>query len=105
VTKLDAAEGRQVGAREAIAEVTAMSNLEARAEVEPDLLRVIRAGMSVEVRIMTVPPKVILDKVAYVVPYRSGQQERRAAVVVNIANGDSALQPGTPVMMTIKTGQ
>jgi membrane fusion protein, multidrug efflux system len=103
VTKLDVAEGRQVGAREAIAEVTAMGNLEARAEVEPDLLRVIRPGMNVEVRIMTVPPKVILDKVAYIVPYRSGQPERRAAVVVNIANNDASLQPGTPVMLTIKT--
>jgi len=83
---------------------TAMGNLEARAEVDPDLLRVIRPGMNVEVRIMTVPPKVILDKVAYVVPFRSGQQgERRASVVVNIANNDASLQPGTPVMMTIKT--
>jgi HlyD family secretion protein len=105
VTKLDVAEGRAVGAREPIAEVTAMGDLEARAEVDPDLLRVIRAGMNVEVRIMTVPPKVILDKVAYVVPYRSGQQqgERRATVVVNIANSDAALQPGTPVMLTVKT--
>jgi multidrug efflux pump subunit AcrA (membrane-fusion protein) len=104
VTKLDAAEGREVSAREAIAEVTAMGDLEARAEVDPDLLRVIRPGMSVEVRIMTVPPKVVLDKVAYVVPFRSGQQgERHAAVVVNIANSDASLQPGTPVMLTIKT--
>jgi multidrug efflux pump subunit AcrA (membrane-fusion protein) len=104
VTKLDAAEGREVASRDPIAEVTAMGNLEARAEVDPDLLRVIRAGMNVEVRIMTVPPKVILDKVAYVVPYRSGQQgERRAAVVVNIANNDASLQPGTPVMLTVKT--
>lgn len=104
VTKLDAVEGRDAGARETLAEITAMSNLEARAEVDPDLLRVIRPGMNVEVRIMTVPPKVILDKVAYVVPFRSGQQgERRASVVVNIANNDASLQPGTPVMMTIKT--
>jgi|GEM_PF-963563 len=104
VTKLDAAEGREVSAREAIAEVTAMGDLEARAEVDPDLLRVIRPGMSVEVRIMTVPPKVVLDKIAYVVPFRSGQQgERHAAVVVNIANSDASLQPGTPVMLTVKT--
>jgi len=53
---------------------------------------------------MTVPPKVVLDKVAYVVPFRSGQQgERHAAVVVNIANSDASLQPGTPVMLTIGT--
>jgi len=104
VTKLDAAEGHQVAPREALAEVTAMGELEARAEVDPDLLRVVRAGMSAEVRIMTVPPKVILDKVSYVVPYRSGQPgERRAAIVVHIANSDASLQPGTPVTMTIKT--
>lgn len=104
VTKLDVSEGREIGGRDTIAEVTAMGDLEARAEVDPDLLRVIRPGMNVEVRIMTVPPKVILDKVAYVVPYRSPQQgERRASVVVRIANSDASLQPGTPVMLTIKT--
>jgi len=104
VTKLEAAEGQEVGGRDTIAEVTAMGDLEARAEVDPDLLRVIRPGMNVEVRVMTVPPKVILDKVAYLVPYRSPQQgERRASVVVKIANSDASLQPGTPVMLTIKT--
>lgn len=100
VTRLDAAEGRDVAPRESLAEITAMGTLEARAEVEPDLLRVIRPGMNVEVRIMTVPPKVILDKVAYVVPFRA---DRKAAVVVNLANSDASLQPGTPVMLTIKT--
>jgi multidrug resistance efflux pump len=100
VTKLDAVDGRAVAPRESLAEITAMGNLEARAEVEPDLLRVIRPGMSVEVRIMTVPPKVILDKVAYIVPYRA---DRKAAVVVNLANSDASLQPGTPVMLTIRT--
>jgi len=104
ITRLDAMEGREVPARQAIVEVTAMKNLEARADVDPDLLRVIRAGMNVEVRIMTVPPKVVLDKVAYVVPFRSGQQgERHAAVAVNIGNADAALQPGTAVVMTIRT--
>jgi multidrug resistance efflux pump len=104
VTRLDVAEGRQVSAHDPIAEVIAMADLEARAEVDPDLLRVVRPGMNVEVRIMTVPPKVILDKVSYVVPFRSGQQgERHAAIVVKVANGDASLQPGTPVMLTIKT--
>jgi len=100
VTRLDATDGRSVAPREVLAEITALGNLEARAEVDPDLLRVIRPGLSAEVRIMTVPPKVILDKVAYVVPYRA---DHRASVVVNIANIDASLQPGTPVMLTIRT--
>lgn len=100
VTRLQAAEGRDVSNREPLAEITAMGNLEARAEVDPDLLRVIRPGMNAEVRIMTIPPKVILDKISYIVPFRA---DRKAAVIVNIANNDASLQPGTPVVLTIKT--
>ncbi len=104
VTHLDAVEGREVAGRAPLIEVTSMGALEARADVDPDLLRVIRPGMSAEVRIMTVPPRVVLDKVAYVVPSRSGQQgERHATVVVKISNPDHSLQPGTPVMLTVKT--
>jgi len=104
VTRLEAMEGREASARAPLVEVTSMSALEARADVDPDLLRVIRPGMSVEARIMTVPPRVMLDKVAYVVPFRQGQQgERHATVVVNIPNPDHSLQPGTPVVLTVKT--
>jgi multidrug resistance efflux pump len=104
VTRLDAVEGRELSPREPLAEVTAVANLEARAEIDPDLLRVIRPGLPVEVKILTVPPKVFLEKVAYVVPFRAGQQgERRSVVVVNITNPDGTLQPGTPALLTIRT--
>jgi multidrug resistance efflux pump len=105
VTRLDAVEGRDVSGHDALAEVTALGSLDARAEVDPDLLRVVRAGMPVEVKLMTVPPRVVLDKIAYVVPFRSGQQqgERRSVVVVHITNPDGALQPGTPAVLTVRT--
>lgn len=105
ITKLDAVDGRDVAGRDAVAEVTAMSNLEARADVDPDLLRVIHAGMPVEVKLLTIPPKVVLDKIAYVVPFRGAQPqgERRSVVIVNITNPDGALQPGTPALLTIRT--
>ncbi len=104
VTRIEAMEGREVSGRAPLIEITSMSALEARADVDPDLLRVIHPGMSIEARIMTIPPRVVLDKVAYVIPFRSGQQaERKATVVVNIANPDHSLQPGTPVMLTVKT--
>jgi HlyD family secretion protein len=104
VTRLDAAEGRRVPAGGSLADVIDTATLEARAAVDPDLLRVVHAGMSAEVRILTVPPRVLTDRIAYVVPFRPGQQgERRATVVVNVANPDRSLQPETPVMLTVKT--
>jgi len=92
------------GARDPLAEVTALSSLDVRAEVAPDLLRIARPGTPVEVKILSVPPRVFLDKVAYVVPSRpNAQSEARAAIVATIANADGGLQPGTPATITIHT--
>lgn len=102
VTRVSAAEGHDAGAREPLAEVTAMSSVDVRAEVAPDLLRIARPGTPVEVKILSVPPRVFLDKVAYVVPSRpNAQGEARAAIVATLANADGALQPGTPATITI----
>jgi multidrug resistance efflux pump len=104
VTRLDAVEGRRVPAREPLAEVSDTSALEARAPVDPDLLRVVHAGMSAEVSILALPPRVLADRIAYIVPAGSAPQgERRAVVVVNVANPDRSLQPGTPVTLRVKT--
>ncbi|HEV2722550.1 MAG TPA: efflux RND transporter periplasmic adaptor subunit [Thermoanaerobaculia bacterium] len=104
VTRLSAVEGRDAGAREPLAEVTAMAPVDVRAEVAPDLLRIARPGTLIEVKVLSVPPRVFLDKVAYVVPARPNVQgEPRAAIVATLANADGALQPGTPATMTIHT--
>src|ERR1043166_1908849 len=102
VTRLQAVEGHEVGARETLAEISALSSLDVRADVAPDLLRIARPGTPVEVKVLSVPPRVFLDKVAYVVPSRpNAQGEPRAAIVATIANPDGALQPGTPATLTI----
>jgi multidrug resistance efflux pump len=104
VTRLFAAEGHDAAARDPLAEISALSTLDVRAEVAPDLLRIARAGTPVEVKVLSVPPRVFLDKVAYVVPSRQNAQgEPRAAIVATIANPDGALQPGTPATLTIHT--
>lgn len=104
VTRINAVEGRDAAAREPLAEVTALSPLDVRADVAPDLLRIARPGTPVEVKILSVPPRVFLDKVAYVVPSRpNAQGEPRAAIVATLANPDGALQPGTPATITIHT--
>ncbi len=104
VTRLSAVEGRDAGAREPLAEVTAMAPVDVRADVAPDLLRIARPGTLIEVKVLSVPPRVFLDKVAYVVPARpSAQGEPRAAIVATLANADLALQPGTPATITIHT--
>jgi multidrug resistance efflux pump len=104
VTRVPAAEGHDVGAREPLVEVTSMASMDVRADVAPDLLRLARPGTPIEVKILSVPPRVFLDKVAYVVPSRpNAQGEARAAIVATIANADGALQPGTPATLTIHT--
>ena len=104
VTRVSAVEGREAGAREPLAEVTAMAPVDVRADVAPDLLRIARPGTMIEVKILSVPPRVFLDKVAYVVPARPGAPgEPRAAIVATLANADGALQPGTPATITIHT--
>jgi len=104
ITRLQAVEGHEVGAREMLAEVSALSSLDVRADVAPDLLRIAHPGTPVEVKVLSVPPRVFLDKVAYVVPSRQNAQgEPRAAIVATIANPDGALQPGTPATLTIHT--
>jgi len=106
VTRLAAVEGHTAGARDPLAEVMALSSLDVRAEVAPDLLRIARPGTPVEVKVLSVPPRVFLDKIAYVVPSRpNAQGEPRAAIVATIANPDGALQPGTPATLTIHTQQ
>ena len=104
VTRLSATEGRDAAARDPLAEVTALSLLDVRADVAPDLLRLAPPGTPVEIKVLSVPPRVFLDKVAYVVPSRpNAQGEARAAIVATIANPDGALQPGTPATITIHT--
>ena len=104
VTRVLAAEGREASAREPLAEVSALAALDVRADVAPDLLRIAKPGTPVEVKVLSVPPRVFLDKVAYVIPARpNAQGEPRAAIVATIANADGALQPGTPATLTIHT--
>jgi len=104
VTQISAMEGHDAAAREPLAVVTSLSSVDVRADVAPDLLRIARPGTPVEVKVLSVPPRVFLDKVAYVVPSRpSAQGEPRAAVVATLANPDGALQPGTPATLTIHT--
>ncbi|HEY6139015.1 MAG TPA: efflux RND transporter periplasmic adaptor subunit [Thermoanaerobaculia bacterium] len=104
ITRLSAVEGHDAGARDPLAEVTAMAMMDVRADVAPDLLRLARPGTPIEVKILSVPPRVFLDKVAYVVPSRpNAQGEARAAIVATIANADGTLQPGTPATLTIHT--
>src|SRR5207248_9897611 len=53
VTRLHAVEGRDAAARDPIAEVSALSALDVRAEVAPDLLRIARPGAPAEVKVLS----------------------------------------------------
>ena len=103
VTRLHVTPGQPVYPRDPIADITNISTLHVRGEVAPELLRYIRPGTRVDVKILSVPSRTFADEVDYVIPVQgSGGETRAAAVVVSIPNPDGALQPNTEALITLR---
>lgn len=104
VTRLHVAPGQAVFPRDPIAEVSDSASLQVRGNVAPELLGYIRPGMSVEVKVLSVPPRTFADEIEYVIPVsRAGSQSRAATVVVVIPNPDGSLQPNTEALITLRS--
>lgn len=104
VTRLHVTPGQAVFPRDAIADVADASTLHVRGNVAPELLRYIRPGMSVEVKVLSVPLRTFADEIEYVIPVSgAGSQSRAATVVVVIPNPDGSLQPNTEALITLRS--
>ena len=103
VTRVHVAEKQSVYPRDPIAEISNVSTLHVRGNVAPELLRYVRPGMRVDVKIFGVPARTFADEIEYVIPVQGAQSESRAAtVVVAIPNPDGSLQPNTEALITLR---
>ena len=104
VTRLHVILGQFVSPRDPIAEVSDSSTLHVRGQIAPELLRYVRPGLPVDVRLLSVPVRAFADQIEYVVPITApGGQSRGATVVVTIPNPDGSVQPNTDAFITLRS--
>jgi len=97
VTRVAARAGESVFPRDPILEIADTSSVEVRVPIAPELLRYVRAGMPVEVKIFTVPPRRFRVPIKSVVRGNTG-----AVLLVQLPNPDGVLQAGQPAVITVK---
>ena len=102
VTRLPSLTGQTVAQREQLGQVVAAGELEVRADVAPELARVVTAGTPVEVRIDSIPPRVLHERIAYLVPAdQPPPAPAKSRLVVKLSSRDASIAPGTPATLTI----
>jgi len=102
VTRLYVRPGQAVAPRDPIADVADASTLHVRGAVAPELLRYLKPGMKVDVRIMSAPPRTFADEIDHIIPARSGADARNPVVVVELPNPDGSLRPNTEAMIALR---
>lgn len=97
VTRVHARAGDSIYPRDAVAEISNNTTVDVRGTIAPELVRYVRAGVPVEVKVFTVPPRKFTVPVKGVVPGASG-----AIIVVDLPNPDGVMQVGQQAMITVK---
>ncbi|MDQ3281987.1 MAG: efflux RND transporter periplasmic adaptor subunit [Acidobacteriota bacterium] len=99
IARLRVAAGADIYTRDSIAEIVDSTTARVQAQVAPELIRFVKTGRPVDVKLMTIPPRRFREPIARVIPPGA---EGGSAIVVNIPNPDRMLQPGTPAVVTIQ---
>jgi len=99
VSRLRVRAGDDVFTRDTLAEIVDASSVRVQASIAPELVRYIRPGASVDVKLLTVPPRTFREPVARVTP---ASRDGGPMLVVNVPNPDRLLTPGTPALITIQ---
>ena len=102
ITALHVKPGQAVFPRDPIADVADNTMMQVRGNVAPELLRYIRPGLRVDVKVLSVPPRTFADEIDSVIPVAGGAS-RTATVVATIPNPDGALQPNTEALITLRS--
>lgn len=97
VTRVHARLGESIFTRDPVAEITNNKTVDVRGAIAPELMRYVRPGMPVEVKVFTVPPRKFTVPVKAVVPGGGG-----ATLVVDLPNPDAVLQAGQQALITVK---
>jgi len=99
VAHLRVHEGDDVFPRDALVDVRDTSTMRVQAQVAPELLRFVRAGLPVNVKVMTIPPHNFREPIASV---SDPGADGGAAIAVTVPNSDRMMQPGTPAVITVQ---
>lgn len=97
VTRVNTRIGESMFPRDTIAEITDNTKAQVRAQIAPELIRYIRTGMPLQVKIFTVPPRRFSAPVRAIVPGNGG-----ATLLIDLPNPDRVLQPGQQAVITVK---
>jgi len=97
VTRVHARIGESIFPRDPVVEIANNATVDVRGAIAPELVRYVRAGVPVEVKVFTVPPRKFTVPVKGVVPGPSG-----AVLVVDLPNPDGVLQVGQQAVITVK---
>lgn len=97
VTRVAARPGDSIFPRDPIVEIANTTKVEVRGTIAPELTRYVRAGMPVETKVFTVPPRRFTVPIKNVLPGNGG-----ATIVVELPNPDGVLQEGQTAVVTVK---
>ena len=103
VTRLHVTRGQAVYPRDPIAEVSDLATLQVRGGIAADLLRYVRPGMKVDVKILSTPVRTFADEIDAIVPAPAGgAASALPELVITIPNPDASLQPNTEAIITLR---
>lgn len=104
VVRLHVSKGQSVYPRDPIADIADLSTFHVRGDFDAALLRYVRPGARVDVKILSVPARTFAEEIDQVIPVQaSGPDDRRPTVVVSIPNPDGSLQPNTEALITLRS--
>lgn len=99
VTRVLGNAGESVYPRDPLVEIANSATLDVRGTIAPELVRYVRAGMPVEVKVLTVPPRRFTANIRSIAP---AADAAGPTLVVSVPNPDGVLQPGTPAVITVR---
>jgi HlyD family secretion protein len=103
ITRVHARQGASVYPRDPIAEVADLSTLQVRGGIDPELLRYVRPGTHVDLKILSTPVRTIAAQVETIVPAPPGSpQTTLPEMVITLPNADGSLQPNTDAIITVR---
>lgn len=104
VVRLYVAKGQSIVPRDQIADVADLAVFHVLGEFDPSLLRYVRPGARVDVKVLSVPARTFSEEIDHIIPIQgSGPEARRPTAVVSIPNPDGSLQPNTEALITLRS--
>jgi multidrug resistance efflux pump len=99
VMRVIAIPGDNVYPRDPLVEIANAATLDVRGAIAPELVRYVRPGMPVDVKVLTVPPRRFSANIRTITP---AADAAGPTLVVPVPNPDGVLQPGTPAVITVR---